>query len=163
MNFPGGNIFPLWFFFQIIHACLKSFSFILKEHCTKLCPLECNRTSFVYHVTEVDILGGILTNYINENENLKNDFLHIPINSETAKQSVVRLSIFSDSLSYSLSTEAPKMDIVSLFANIGGNLGLFLNIGFFSLGEIFVILIEMFYVFKKENKNESVQPKIARS
>ena len=126
-----------------------------------MCPLECNRTSFVYHVTEVDTLGEIFTNYINENENLKNDYLQIPINAETARKSVVQLSIFSDTLSYSLSTEAPKMDVVSLFANIGGNLGLFLNIGFFSLGEIFVILIEIFYVFKKENKNKSVQPKIA--
>ena len=142
---------------------LFNISFLQKEHCLNLCPLECNRTSFVYHVTEVDILGELLTNYINENENLKNDFLQIPINSETARKSVVRLSIYSDSLSYSLSTEAPKMDVVSLFANIGGNMGLFLNIGFFSLGEIFVILIEIFYVFKKENKNKRVQPKIVWS
>ena len=117
-----------------------------------MCPLECNRTSFVYHVTEVEILGDILKNYINESEYLKNDFIKIPINLETAKQSVVRLTIFSDTLSYTLSTEAPKMDFVSMLANIGGNLGLFLNIGFFSLGEIFVICIEIFYVFKKEGK-----------
>jgi hypothetical protein len=126
-----------------------------------LCPLECNRTSFVYHVTEVELLGDILTNYINENENLRKDFNITPIDSETAKRSVARLSIFSDTLSFTLSTEAPKMDMVALFANIGGNMGLFLNIGFFSFGEIFVILIEIFYVFRKEKKQ--VQPKIAWS
>ena len=112
-------------------------------------------------MTEVEILGGILKNFINENENLKNDFVKASIDSETAKQSVVRLTIFSDMLSYTLSNEAPKMDVVSMFANIGGNLGLFLNIGFFSLGEIFVILIEIFYVFKKEKKK--IQPKIVWS
>jgi hypothetical protein len=126
-----------------------------------LCPLECNRTSFVYHVTEVELMGDILANYINENENLRKDFNKTPIDSETAKRSVARLSIFSDTLSFSLSTEVPKMDMVALFANIGGNMGLFLNIGFFSFGEIFVILIEIFYVFKKEKKR--VQPKKAWS
>ena len=126
-----------------------------------LCPLECNRTSFVYHVTEVELLGDILTDYINENENLRKDFNITPIDSETAKRSVARLSIFSDTLSFTLSTEATKMDMVALFANIGGNMGLFLNIGFFSFGEIFVILIEIFYVFKKEKKQ--VQPKKAWS
>ena len=121
-----------------------------------MCPLECNRTSFVYHVTEVEILGDILKNYIEENMNLKNDFIKKSIDAETAKQSVVKLSVFSDSLSYTLSTEMPKMELDSLFANIGGNLGLFLNIGFFSLGEIFVIFIEIFYVFNKKGKK--VQP-----
>ena len=104
-------------------------------------------------------MGDILANYINENENLRKDFNETPIDSETAKRSVARLSIFSDTLSFTLSTEAPKMDMVALFANIGGNMGLFLNIGFFSFGEIFVILIEIFYVFKKEKKQ--VQPKKA--
>ena len=126
-----------------------------------MCPLECNRSTFVYSLSQVDILGDLLVDYINEKANLKNDFANRTIDSEVAKQSVARLTVFSDTLAYTASTESPKMDLVSLLANIGGHMGLFLNIGFFSFGEIFVILIEIFYVFKKEKKQ--VQPKKAWS
>ena len=113
-----------------------------------LCPLECNRTTFTYHLTEVELLSPYLVEYIKENENLIMDFV-TPIDSKKAKQSVIHLSIFSDTLSYTLSTESPAMDLVSLFASIGGNLGLFLNLSFLSFGEFFVILVEILYLFKK--------------
>ena len=116
------------------------------------CPLECNRTNFAYYLTEAELFGDHLKSYIQENPNLLNDFISSQLDFEIAKHSVVRLSIFSDTLSYTLSTEMPALDLVSLFANIGGNLGLFLNISFFSFGEFCVILMEIFYAFKKEKK-----------
>jgi hypothetical protein len=103
-------------------------------------------------LTEAELFGDHLKSYIQENQNLLNDFTSSKLDFEMAKLSVVRLSIFSDTLSYTLSTEVPALDLVSLFASIGGNLGLFLNISFFSFGEFCVILMEIFFAFKKEKK-----------
>ena len=114
--------------------------------------MECNRTSFVYHLAEVDLMGEILVDFIKENPNLSEDFFNKSLTPDTVKQTVIRLSVFTDKLAYTLSTESPKMDLVSLLASIGGNLGLFLNVGFFSSCEIFVILIEIIFIFKKSSK-----------
>jgi hypothetical protein len=116
-----------------------------------VCPLECNRSSFAYSLSQVDILGDLLVDYINENANLRNDFANRTIDSEVAKHSVARLTVFSDTLAYTESTESPKMDLVSLLANIGGHMGLFLNIGFFSLCEIFTVVLEVFFVFREKS------------
>ena len=115
--------------------------------------MECNRTTFAYSITEVDILGDILVDYINENKNLKSDYGTKIITPDTVRKSVSRLTIFSDSLSYMESTESPKMDWVSLLANIGGHLGLFLNVGFFSLCEIFTMAFEILIVLREKSVN----------
>lgn len=98
----------------------------------------------------MDILGDILVDYIKDHKILKNDFINRSINANTAAKSVIRLTLFSDSLSYTESTESPKMDWVSLFANIGGHLGLFLNFGFFSFCEIFTVAFEIFFVIREK-------------
>ena len=72
------------------------------------------------------------------------DFVNRTLDSNSAKESVVRMTVYNDSLSYTLSTESPKMDIVSLLANIGGNLGLFMGVSMFSLCELLEVLIEIF-------------------
>jgi len=46
------------------------------------------------------------------------------------------------------------MDIISLIANIGGNLGLFMGVCLFSIGEIAIALIEV--IFHKLPKNKKV-------
>ena len=115
--------------------------------------MECNRTTFAYSITEVDILGDILVDYINENKNLKSDYGTKIITPDTVRKSVSRLTLFSDSLSYMESTESPKMDWVSLLANIGGHLGLFLNVGFFSLCEIFTMAFEILIVLREKSVN----------
>jgi hypothetical protein len=70
------------------------------------------------------------------------------LNSDRAKESVVRVNIFYDSLSYTMSTESPKMDVISLLSNIGGNLGLFLGVSLISVCELIEALIEIFFAFK---------------
>ena len=121
-----------------------------QENCIPLCPLECNRTNFDYSVTEVDIMGETLVNYINEKKNLLSDFVTKKPTTSSIKQSVVRLSIFTESLSYTFSWERPKVDASDVIANVGGHCGLFLNIGFFSLCEILSILIQIFYIFREK-------------
>jgi hypothetical protein len=48
------------------------------------------------------------------------------------------------------------MDVVSLLGNIGGNLGLFMGVCLFSLGEMVVTLIELILLkYKSQPKNAS--------
>ena len=99
--------------------------------------------------------------YINGNLNIKEDFLNgdnkkIVIDDEKARESVTRVNIFYESLSYTVSTEAPQIDFVSLLANIGGNLGLFLGVSLFSICELVEVAFEFGYIWIVRKKTLSV-------
>jgi hypothetical protein len=94
-------------------------------------------------------MGDDFVDYIKENKNLAGDFIQTQIDPESAAKSVVKVNIFYESMSYELSSESPKMDIVSLLASVGGNLGLFLGVSVFSLCEIIEVVIEIYFVNKK--------------
>ena len=102
-------------------------------------------------MSSIKLLGDDYVDYIKNNENLLSDFIQTPIDSASAANSVVKVNIFYESMSYELSTESPKMDIVSLLASIGGNLGLFLGVSAFSLCEVIEVAIEIYYVKKAKN------------
>ena len=97
------------------------------------------------------MIGDDFVDYIKVNKNLSSDFIKTPINPTTAANSVVKVNIFYDSMSYELSTESPKMDIVSVLASIGGNLGLFLGVSVFSLCELIEVAIEIYFVKRAKN------------
>ena len=121
------------------------------KYCLPQCPLECNSTQIKYTTTSYDLLGNVYVDFIRNNANLSSDFVNKSINAETAKQSVIRVFVYYDSLSYTQIDEAPQIDLVSLIANIGGNLGLFLGVSLFSLCEIITTLLEI-YFYKKQSK-----------
>ena len=114
--------------------------------CEFSCPLECNTTTYISSATSYQIIGNYYADYIKENEKLKNDFVTRTLNAESAKDSGIHINVFYDSMSYILSEESPQMDVVSLLANIGGNLGLFLGVSVFSLFEIIQVLIEILFI-----------------
>jgi len=68
-----------------------------------------------------------------------------------AEKSFVFLNIFYGELSYDLSAETPQLTLITLIANVGGYLGLFLGVSVFSLFEPIQIFIEILYV--KLNSN----------
>jgi hypothetical protein len=68
------------------------------------------------------------------------------LDTETARRSFVWANVFYKSLSYELSTESPQLIAITLIANIGGYLGLFLGVSVFSLFEPVQILIEIIYL-----------------
>jgi len=96
-------------------------------------------------------LGDDFVEYIKYNDNLSTDFVTTRINAINAAKSIVKVNIFYESMSYELSTESPKMDIVSMLASIGGNLGLFLGVSVFSLCEIVEVALEIFSVKRAKN------------
>ena len=117
-------------------------------------PLECNQTEINPSISSIKLSGDDFVDYIRDNKNLSSDFIQTKIDSANAANSVVKVNIFYDSMSYELSTESPKMDIVSLLASIGGNLGLFLGVSVFSLCELIEVATEIYYV--KRAKSFSV-------
>ena len=115
------------------------------EECLEFCPLECYETLFRYTISSHELIGDDYTSLINNRSNLKSDFIERPINSNTAKESFVRVNIYYDHLSYTLSNESPKMNIISLLSSIGGYLSLFLGISAFSICELVELLIKKLY------------------
>ena len=121
------------------------------ELCTPQCPLECNQTLYETSISFSQLIGSKYVPFINDNPNLNSDFENRTIDAATSKESFVYVNIFYSSLSYTLTTETPQMNIVSLLASIGGNLGLFMGVSVFSLCEIVEAFIKIYYFLKKEN------------
>ena len=126
---------------------LNAHSFI-RDSCVPLCPLECNSTQYLASVSSIQIVGDYFARILKRRPNLVRDFVTRPVNAQLAKESVVSLNIFYDSLSYTKSIEIPQLDLVSLLSNIGGTLSLFLGISVFSLFELVEVLVEIYYMKK---------------
>jgi hypothetical protein len=116
------------------------------EICLPSCPLECDRNVFKSSISSYHLIGDHFLANITNNSRLALDFVHRKIDSRTARYSFTQVSVYYESLSYTLSTESPQMDLVSLLASIGGNLGLFLGVNVFSLGELVEVVIEVLFI-----------------
>ena len=111
------------------------------------CPLECNKTDFSIKTSALELkCDKYFLEHINDNDGLKVDFNEFPISKEKLLKSFVSLSIFYESLAYTLSTESPQMDIVALLGNIGGTLGLFLGVSLLHLCEVIEVIIEIIFI-----------------
>ena len=103
-------------------------------------------------MTTSQLIGDIYVDYIRGNKKLSSDFIKFrSINSETVARSIVKMNIFYESLSYTLVTESPKLNGVSLLASIGGSLGLFLGVSTFSLFEVVEFIITIIFIKMKGN------------
>ena len=122
------------------------YEYLIKE-CIPLCLLECTQVLIKASISFVKLKGYKYIEFIKNNPNLREDFINRSIDLSTVKERIVKLNIFYDSLSYTLSTE---MDVISLLACIGGTLGLLLGVSVFSLCELIEVAIEIvFIVFKR--------------
>ena len=125
----------------------------INENCISSCPLECDQT--LYETTTSYSLsnGYLYVPSLQSNLNLSGDFINRTLDSTMARESIVQVNIFYDRLLYTLTEESPQWDAVSLLGSIGGNLGLFLGVSFFSLCEIVEVIVEIFFVFKQRKIN----------
>ena len=138
--------------------CLSDFFYnkylvgnFIEQNCLPLCPLECNLTDYKTSSSSIPLLGDLYYEYIRENKNLTSDFVNRPLNKYTITESITSVNIFYNSLSYHLSTETPKLDIIGLLATKGGNLGLFLGVSLLSICELVEIMFQIYFI-KKGNK-----------
>ena len=119
----------------------------LLGNCSSECPLECYSNSFDVSLSSYELIPKYYMEYLNSKyTNLSDDFPIDKIDAETARKSFVCFSIFYHSLTFDISTESPQMTLITLFANIGGHLGLFMGVSVFSLFEPIQVLIEIIYI-----------------
>ena len=138
------------FFFKNLTA--NNFDYI-RDFCLPECPLECYETLYKTSATSFQLIGEHFKQFIQNNGRLSSDFINRTIDATSARESVVKLNIYYDSLSYTETIEAPQMDIISLLASIGGNLSLFLGLSVFSLFELIeVLLMIVYFKFYKRDK-----------
>ena len=133
------------------------FTTYVQDVCLKECPLECYHSLYKTTTSSFNLIGENYIKSIKERPNLVSDFINRPIDAQTAKESVAKVNIFYDSLSYIELTESPQMTLVSLFASVGGNLGLFLGVSFLTVCELIEFLFEVYYQRKKTSKVESIE------
>lgn len=133
---------PDEFFFTNFTA--SNFDFI-RDFCLPECPLECYETLYKTSATSFQLIGEHFKQFFQNNRILSSDFINRTIDATSARESFVKLNIYYDSLSYTETTEAPQMDIISLLASIGGNLSLFLGLSVFSLFELIEVLLMIVY------------------
>lgn len=112
-----------------------------QENCLPKCPLECYTSQITYSMSSVEFLGDSYADLIRER--FSSHFIDKEISLQTVKESIVRLNIYYETLSYTLTYDTPQSNIVTLIATIGGNLGLFLGVSLLTLSEIIVALIEI--------------------
>ncbi len=124
----------------------------INRNCLPLCPLECNQTLYKPSITSYQLIGGHFLGNITNNPNLNSDFIRRQIDLKEVQNSIVQVSVFYETLSYKMSCETPKMNLVSLFASIGGNLGLFMGVCVFSFCEMIEVIIEIFFILKIKTK-----------
>ena len=107
--------------------------------------MQCNRTLYKVSMSSSTLIGDYFIDKIRKNSKLREDFVNRPLNEETAKNSVVRAYIFYDTLSYTESIEiVSKPSVLSLAANIGGILSLFMGVNVLSVFEVLEIFIDIF-------------------
>ena len=114
-----------------------------RAFCEPFCPLECNQTRFYISLSSsklnMDFYSKTIDEYaqyygiISENETLS---------SEDKMNSIIKFNVYYGSLSYTITTESPAMDIVGLLSNIGGTLGLFLGVSVLTAVEIIEIFLQ---------------------
>jgi hypothetical protein len=125
----------------------------INEICLPQCPLECNQTLYKTSISSYHLIGSSYREKIFSNQNLKSDFIHRDLDLAQVEKSFLSVNIYYESLSYTLTTESPQMDLVALLSSIGGNLGLFLEMSLFSLCELIEVVIELIFTLKiKSNK-----------
>ena len=87
---------------------------------------------------------------IKKKASLAEDFLNVSsIDAARARNSIVRIYVLYESLGYIESMEmAMQGSVLTLAANIGGILSLFLGVSVLSLFELFEVLIEIYFIYK---------------
>jgi hypothetical protein len=134
---------PICAFYKSYYGIYLQDDYVEKV-CIPQCRLECNSSKITHTLSSNQLMPNIYMRILQGKSDLKSDFINRSLEDQSViLQSVVKLNVFYDSLSYKISEETPQMDIISLISQIGGNLGLFMGVCLFSLGEIIITLIEL--------------------
>jgi hypothetical protein len=125
--------------------CIESFRLSnntkskLPSTCLAKCPLECDSVNYKF-----------ITNYAGT---LSDEFnLLYNITTEESNK-IVYLSLHYSSLDYSLVKQIVKTQVFDLISNVGGTLGLFIGLSFFTFVELILVCIEFIFYLLDMRKN----------
>ena len=125
----------------------------VSERCAPLCPIECARQEMVkslsyetYPTSEAYVRelksgrGGPLARASFDAVRNHSDF-----SDANLKHNLVKLSVFYESLSYKRVDESPALTVISLVANIGGYMSLFLGMSLLSFVTLFELAAQIVF------------------
>ena len=122
----------------------------INKNCISLCPLECGQTLYETSISSNHLVGN--EDYIRRKPNLITDFINRTLDTKATRESIVFVNIYYDSISYTQTIESPQTDGIKLFSDIGGNLGFYLGLSVFSFFEIIEVMVEIFFIVKKQRR-----------
>ena len=117
---------------SLLEAFQNTSNFNRKENCDNFCPLECDSVNYETSEIERVLIEEDFDYYIETFLNNSNDY---------KKENLLVLRIEYSELKYTQISQTAKMTATDLISNIGGVLGVFLELSFYSAYLIFEKLI----------------------
>ena len=121
----------------------------INKYCILPFPLESDQLLYKTSSSYSQITGYGFLSFFQSNPNVASDFINRTLDTQTLKESLVSVNVFYDNFAYTLTTETPEWDDISLLGSIGGNLGLFLGVSVFSISELIVLAIDVYFTLRK--------------
>ena len=121
----------------------------IQKNCIPQCPLECNRIELSTTVSFSKYPSDNYFEILKGNKKLQ-ETVFKSANWSHIKNSIFKVNINFESLSYKYIRENVVMSVVDLLAYIGGQMSLFLGISVLSFFEIFEILYEVTNIIRKK-------------
>ena len=107
--------------------------------------LECNSTEYKTSLSSSQFLSEIYYDIIKSNNAFESKYDENELTIADITDDIVKLNVYYESLTYTLSEESVSMNLVGLFASIGGFMGSFLGMSLMTLVELLEIIIKYFY------------------
>ena len=93
--------------------------------------------------------------YIKNNSAFSSKYDEDELTIDFIADDIVKLNIYYESLTYTLTEESVSINLVSMFSSIGGFIGMFLGMSIMTLVELLEIIIKYFYSLINPKKNIS--------
>jgi hypothetical protein len=133
----------------ITYATRQIFSKKKNSVCIKQCPLECNIIEYKISSSRISFPSEYYKRQLIKNNKKINSS---GVSYSEIQNSMLKINIFYESLTYNLIKESESLTIETLFANIGGTLSLTLGISISSVIEIAELVISLIQAYR-EKKN----------
>ena len=115
--------------------------------CNTLCPLECNSKIYELSSTYKNFPASYYANFLLNNKPIFKDSPYDrPLTEKDVGNSVARVVIYFEKLTYQYIVQIPTISLVNLFANSGGMLGLFMGMSILTFIEVLEAIYEIFLI-----------------
>ena len=133
----------------ISYATRQMFTRKKNVECIKLCPLECNFIDYKISSSRISFPSEYYKKQLVKNIKKINSS---GISYSEIQNSMLKINIFYESMTYNLIKESESITIETLFANIGGTLSLTLGISISSVIEIVELVISVIQAYREKGK-----------